>query len=87
MDPHQRKLLKKWAPILESGSKIMSESTKIALAQVLENTRNYYKTQGMLNEAGVFGPRSGIQHASTIGQKGDGVLRGADAVPYRNPMS
>lgn len=86
-DPHQRKLLKKWAPILESGSKIMSESTKIALAQVLENTRNYYKMKGMLNEAGTFGPRSGIQHASTIGQKDNGVLRGADAVPYRNPMS
>ena len=41
-DPHQRKLLKKWGAILESGKKIQSESTKIALAQVLENTRNYY---------------------------------------------
>jgi hypothetical protein len=31
-DPHQRKLLKKWAPILESGKKIVNESTKVALA-------------------------------------------------------
>jgi hypothetical protein len=83
-DPHQRKLLKKWAPILESGSKITSESTKIALAQVLENTRNYYKMKGMLNEAGTFGPRGGIQHGQTIGgyEKGKGVLKGDDAQPY-----
>lgn len=32
MDPHQRKLLKKWAPILDTGKKIMNESTKIVLA-------------------------------------------------------
>ena len=63
-DPHQRRLLKKWGAILETGKKIVNESTKIALAQVLENTRNYYKMKGMLNEAGihqadvtgVFGP-------------------------------
>ena len=42
-DPHQKKLLKKWSPILESGKKIQSESTKVALAQILENTRNFYK--------------------------------------------
>jgi hypothetical protein len=34
-DPHQRRLLKKWAPILESGKQIESETTKIALAQLL----------------------------------------------------
>lgn len=83
-DPHQRKLLKKWAPILESGSKITNESTKIALAQVLENTRNYYKMKGMLNEAGTFGPRGGITHGGTVGgyEKGKGVLKGDDAQPY-----
>ena len=88
MDPHQRKLLKKWAPILESGKKITSESTKIALAQVLENTRNYYKMKGMLNEAGTFGPRGGIQHNTVIGPSrvsdtgSDGVMQGANAQPY-----
>lgn len=75
-DPHQKKLLKKWSPILESGKKIASESTKIALAQILENTRNFYKMQGMLNEAG-------IAHGDTVGKfTGDGVLRGKNSVPY-----
>ena len=90
-DPHQRKLLKKWAPILESGKKIVNESTKVALAQILENTRNYYKMKGMLNEAGTMGPRGGIQGytadgvigASPITKTGsDGVLKGGNAYPY-----
>jgi hypothetical protein len=86
-DPHQRKLLKKWAPILDYGDKIVNESTKIALAQVLENTRNYYKMKGMLNEAGVAGPRAGITHNSVTGKytKGDGVLNGDDSAPYTDP--
>lgn len=88
-DPHQRKLLKKWAPILDYGKKIVNESTKIALAQVLENTRNYYRMKGMLNEAGNI--RGGIQGytpdgvigASPVTKTGsDGVLKGANAYPY-----
>lgn len=77
-DPHQRKLLKKWAPILDYGKKIVNESTKVALAQVLENTRNYYRMKGMLNEAGTVG----IRHADTVGVKKNGVLRGQDSFPY-----
>lgn len=70
-DPHQRRLLKKWGMVLESGKKIQNESTKIMLAQLLENTRNYYKMTGILNEAG-------ITHASTVGTRSDkgGVLTG-----------
>lgn len=83
-DPHQRKLLKKWAPILDYGKKIVNESTKVALAQVLENTRNYYRMKGMLNEAGTTN-RAGIRHADTIGVKQNGVLRGDDSVPYAKP--
>ena len=89
-DPHQRKLLKKWGAILESGKKIQSESTKIALAQVLENTRNYYKMTGMLNEAGIY--NSGIDQAKVVGSKGsgfgpdgtpgNGVLTGKNPYPY-----
>ena len=88
-DPHQRKLLKKWAPILDYGKKIVNESTKIALAQVLENTRNYYRMKGMLNEAGNI--RGGIQGytpdgvigASPVTKTGsDGVLKGGNAYPY-----
>jgi len=89
-DPHQRKLLKKWGAILESGKKIQSESTKIALAQVLENTRNYYKMTGMLNEAGIY--NNSIDQAKAVGSKGsgfgpegtpgNGVLTGKNSYPY-----
>lgn len=68
-DPHQRKLLKKWSAILESGKPIESESTKIALAQVLENTRNFYKMTGQLNE-------TGVAQQNVVGPKGDGYLNG-----------
>lgn len=91
-DPHQRKLLKKWSAILESGKKIENESTKIALAQVLENTRNYYRMKGMLNEAGTYGPRAGIQGYTPNGVIGaspvkagvgsKGVMQGANSYPY-----
>ena len=93
-DPHQRKLLKKWSAILESGKKIESESTKVALAQVLENTRNYFRMKGMLNEAGVNGPnRAGIRGytsdgvigaSPTNGQGSKGVMQGANSYPYSN---
>ena len=90
-DPHQRKLLKKWSAILESGKKIESEATKIALAQVLENTRNYYRMKGMLNEAGTPN-RAGIRGYTSDGVIGaspvkagvgsKGVMQGANAYPY-----
>ena len=70
-DPHQKKLLKKWSKILESGKPIESESTKVVLAQVLENTREYYKLKGMVNEAGLVQP-------DVVGYKQNGVLRGQD---------
>ena len=80
-DPHQRKLLKKWGAILESGKKIESETTKIALAQVLENTRNFYKRHNMLNEAGIAaGGADGVVGKFT---PGDGVLNGTNSYPYR----
>lgn len=90
-DPHQRKLLKKWAPILDTGKKIVSESTKVALAQVLENTRNYYKMKGMLNEAGTFGPRGGITQAGVVGgapstRPDGGVLTGPNSWAYTDPQ-
>lgn len=91
-DPHQRKLLKKWGAILESGKKIQNESTKIALAQVLENTRNYYKMTGMLNEAGIYsygaaaGGNAGVTantRAGKVGTDGQGVMTGTNSYPYR----
>lgn len=85
-DPHQRKLLKKWGAILESGKPIQNESTKIALAQILENTRNYYKMQGMLNEAGLIQgePVQGASSKQAVaGWDGNGYLKGDPQVPYR----
>jgi hypothetical protein len=75
-DPHQKKLLKRWGKILESGKKIENENTKVVLAQILENTRQFYVNKGMLNEAG-------ISQADVVGNKQNGVLRGADSYPYR----
>ena len=76
-DPHQKKLLKKWGMILESGKKIENEQTKVVLAQVLENTRNHYINKGLINEAG-------IRQEQVVGpyNKGTGVLKGADSQPY-----
>ena len=81
-DPHQKKLLKKWSPILESGKKIQSESTKVALAQILENTRNFYKMQGMLNEAGIA--HNTVLGGNRVSGKGDsnGFMTGKASVPY-----
>ena len=82
-DPHQRKLLKKWGAILESGKKIQSESTKIALAQVLENTRNYYKMTGMLNEAGIAQPGPVGGRPGQMATDGKGVMTGTNSYPYQ----
>lgn len=76
-DPHQKKLLGKWKKILESGTPIKDESTKVVLAQVLENTANYFMSKStQLNEAG-------ISQADVIGAKDNGVLRGDDVWAYR----
>src|SRR5574344_532244 len=82
----QRKLLSKYGAILESGKKIESENTKLVLAQLLENTRNFYRSQAMLNEAGL--PDNGVygtQQRAPIGTytRGDGVLNGVDSQAYR----
>ena len=81
-DPHQKKLLKKWGMILESGTPIENENTKVVLAQILENTRNFYINKGMLNEAGV--PRGAVSQHDAVGVKQNGVLRGQDNYPYRS---
>lgn len=48
---HQKKLLKKWAPMLNEGTKIENEYTKVALAQVFENTTRDFIAHGLLTEA------------------------------------
>ena len=78
----QRKLLRKWGPILESGTPIQSETTKMVLAQILENTREFYKRQSMLNEAGIVaGDPNGPVGAQEF-TKGNGAMRGTAHYPY-----
>ena len=44
---YQKKLLKRWAPILEKGAAIESVDQKLVLAQVLENTRREFTKKGL----------------------------------------
>jgi hypothetical protein len=53
---HQRALAKRWKPIIESGDKINNEYTKVALAQVLENTYADFARHGLIREATASAP-------------------------------
>ena len=80
---YQRRLLKRWKPILESGKTIESTSTKVALAQILENTRNFYKAQGLINEAGVTQGSIVAPGGSPFQDgKSTGVMAGDYSYPY-----
>ena len=48
---YQKKLLKRWAPILEKGAAIDSVEKKLVLAQVLENTRKEFTKKNLFTEA------------------------------------
>lgn len=82
---HQSRLLKKWAPILESGSKIESDSTKLALAQVLENTRNDFARRGLLGEATCC-DHVGSDRKSALGDVDvkRGVMTSVEGDPFKN---
>ncbi len=67
---YEMKLLKKWKPLLESGSK-MDSQRKVALAKVLESTEQDFRRRGMIAEAGM-----GVTQGQIDGFKGDGVMRG-----------
>jgi hypothetical protein len=92
-DPHQKKLLAKWKRILESGTPIENENTKVVLAQVLENTRNFYLSKGLLNEAGVIAEagetphvgNKGTSQSTIVGKRNaaGGFLNGPDSHAYR----
>lgn len=84
---YQKKLLKKWAPILEckDAPEIDSMSKKVTLAQILENTRKYYGLNEGVSQADVVGGRPGQMGGDTY--DGKGVLTGKNSVPYANPMS
>ena len=75
---HQRTLARRWRPIIESGEKIKNDYTKVALAQVLENTYADFARRGLLREA------NGNPNPPPTGQKypigtrgaGDGYMTG-----------
>ena len=48
---YQKKLLKRWAPILEKGAAIDTVEQKLVLAQCLENTRKEFTKKGLFTEA------------------------------------
>ena len=49
---YQKKLLKRWAPVLEKGAPIESVEKKLVMAQVLENTRKEFSKARLFTEAG-----------------------------------
>ena len=49
---YQKKLLKRWAPVLEKGAPIESVEKKLVMAQVLENTRKEFTKAKLFTEAG-----------------------------------
>ena len=49
---YQKKLLKRWAPVLEKGAPIESVEKKLVMAQVLENTRKEFSKAKLFTEAG-----------------------------------
>ena len=48
---YQKKLLKRWAPVLEKGAPIDSVEKKLVVAQCLENTRKEFTKKGLFCEA------------------------------------
>jgi hypothetical protein len=67
----QSRLLKRWAPLLESGSTIESSNTKKVLAQVFENTYKEFSRHGLLTEAKFPGARADVTGANPINAKGE----------------
>lgn len=77
----QSRLLKRWAPLLESGSTIESSNTKKVLAQVFENTYKEFSRHGLLTEAKFPGARADVTGGNPIAANGtqtDGFMKGPD---------
>ena len=84
-EAHQRRILRKWAPILEAGPKIESDQTKLAMAQLLENTRAEFARKGILTEAGFTQPDM-VGNSPLDGKNSKGVLKGGLGYKNRNAM-
>lgn len=80
---YQKKLLKRWAPILEKGAPIDSVEKKLVMAQVLENTRKEFTKKGLFTEAAptaVGNTIDGRPDAYTAPLAGQGVLTSNDYI-------
>ena len=79
---YQKKLLKRWAPILEKGAAIDSVEKKLVMAQVLENTRKEFTKKGLFTEAAPANVQNidGRGDAYTAPLQGQGVLTANDYI-------
>ena len=72
---YEMKLLKKWKPLLESGSK-MDSQRKVALAKVLESTEQDFRRRGLIVEHDGQGAGMSTTDAKIGNFGGDGVMHG-----------
>ena len=80
---YQKKLLKRWAPILEKGAAIESVDKKLVLAQVLENTRKEFTKKNLFTEAAPTAVGNTIDNrapAYTAPVQGQGVMTQNDYI-------
>lgn len=81
---YQKKLLKRWAPILEKGSPIDTVEKKLVVAQCLENTRKEFTKKGLFTEAAptAVGNTVDMRNGSAYNQPitGNGVLTANDYI-------
>ena len=80
---YQKKLLKRWAPILEKGAPIDTVEKKLVVAQVLENTRKEFAKKNLFTEAAPTAVNNTIDYrnpAYTAPIAGQGVLTQNDYI-------
>ena len=81
---YQKKLLKRWAPILEKGAPIDTVEKKLVVAQCLENTRKEFCKKGLFTEAAptAVGNTVDMRAGSAYNQPitGNGVLTANDYI-------
>ena len=81
---YQKKLLKRWAPILEKGAPIDTVEKKLVVAQCLENTRKEFCKKGLFTEAAptAVGNTVDMRDGSAYNQPitGNGVLTANDYI-------
>jgi hypothetical protein len=80
---YQKRLLKRWAPVLEKGAAIDSVEKKLVLAQVLENTRKEFTKKNLFTEAAPTAVQNTIDNRDPAYQapiQGKGVLTQNDYI-------